>query len=46
MQDRVQEIAQNYVDKEVRLMHLAFAPREYQGFWSPKQPDVGFEGVA
>ena len=29
LQDQVQEIAQRYVDREVRLLHLAFAPREY-----------------
>ena len=46
MQDKVHEAATKFLEKDVRLSHLEFQPRERITFWSPQLPDVKHEGVA
>lgn len=45
MQDQIQRLVRIHPDKDVKLMHLAFRPREHRSFWSPKVPEVKFVGV-
>ena len=45
MQDQVQKLASAYLEQDIRLIHLAFRPRRYRGFWAPKLPEVKYEGV-
>ncbi|KAL2048945.1 hypothetical protein ABVK25_010798 [Lepraria finkii] len=45
MQDQVQKLVARYLDKDVKLLHLAFQPEESQSFWAPKLPEVKYEGV-
>ena len=45
MQDKVQKLTRAHLDRDVRLMHRAFRPREHESFWSPKAVDVKYQGV-
>ncbi|KAL6714261.1 hypothetical protein ACLMJK_007684 [Lecanora helva] len=45
MQEQIQRSTQKYLDREVKLTHLAFQPRSYRSFWSPRLPEVNYKGV-
>ena len=45
MEERIQALVEEHLDRNVRLMHLDFRPREYQGLWAPKSVEVEHQGV-
>lgn len=45
LQDRIQSSVKKNFNKDVRLIHLNFQPRENYTFWSPKLADVNYQGV-
>jgi len=45
MQDQIQALVTRHLSRDVRLVHLAFRPREHQGFWTPKRLEVRHQGL-
>lgn len=45
MEERIQALFEQHLDRDVRLTHLDFRPREYHGLWAPKLAEVAHQGV-
>ena len=45
MQDRIRQIVQRYLTRDVRLLNLAFEPHERRWWFSAKLTEVKYQGV-